>query len=29
LERQVERIADVQEATAELQIGHVSAGPHA
>jgi hypothetical protein len=29
LERRVERIAEIQEATAELEIGPVSAGPHA
>jgi hypothetical protein len=29
LERRVERIAEIQEATAELEIGSVSAGPHA
>jgi hypothetical protein len=29
LERRVERIAEIQQATAELEIGRVSAGPHA
>jgi hypothetical protein len=29
LERRVARVAEVQEATAELEIGRVSAGPHA